>query len=31
MPGLPKAIAEAIYLWLCPAGVDGVPEPPLPN
>lgn len=22
MPGLPKAVAEAIYLWLCPAGAD---------
>ena len=34
MPGLPKAVADAIYLWLCPAvdaGAEDVPDPPLPN
>jgi excinuclease ABC subunit C len=34
MPGLPKAVANAIYLWLCPAvgaGAEDVPDPPLPN
>ncbi len=26
MPGLPKAVAEAIYLWVCPPVVAGEPE-----